>query len=281
MVGVDCNKMEWTHIVDYLEHDNLVGGDFKSYDVSMLADVLYAVWGFLIWIAQRSNNYTPEDIKVMWGIATDNIHCMVYYNGDMVMFHGINPSGQALTVFINGLANSLYTRYNYSRWYDVMTFSQYVKLITYGDDNLMGVHSAVPLFNHTNISLNYKNYGITYTMAAKDDESVPYITLKEATFLKRSFIWNEDLKRYLAPLDISSFKKMLHFGKTSQALTERELCCEAICSANLEFYHFGKQEFERRHNQLAKVIADHKLEFLIGNGFKSWDEIVELRTQQS
>jgi sulfate adenylyltransferase subunit 1 (EFTu-like GTPase family) len=54
------------------------------------------------------------------------------------------------------------------------SFKKSVSLMTYGDDNVMGVCKSIPWFNHTAIVEVLKSIGVEYTMADKESKSVPY-----------------------------------------------------------------------------------------------------------
>jgi hypothetical protein len=137
------------------------------------------------------------------------------FNGDFVQFFGSNPSGHPLTVIVNGLVNSLYFRYVYymlNPAHEVKSFKSKVHLLTYGDDNVFGVCISAPWFNHTSIAAALLESGITYTMADKEAESVPYLHIRDVTFLKRSWRFDSDVGAYLAPIDHESLERSLMCG---------------------------------------------------------------------
>jgi len=81
-------------------------------------------------------------------IGYDTAFPVVNVNGDLVEFFGTNPSGHPLTVIVNSIVNSLYMRYAYClinpQGKNCRHFKKNVNLMTYGDDNAMGVSRAVP-----------------------------------------------------------------------------------------------------------------------------------------
>jgi len=262
MPGIVAQSVEWQKLYNYVTHfgqNNMVGGDYKCFDKKMSAAFVLSAFNILIRLAERAG-WPSEDIMVLRCIASDTAYFEVDFNGDLLQVQG-NPSGHPLTVIINCLVNSLYMRYAYSiiSGKHVSTFQQNVKLATYGDDNLMCVSSECPKFNHTRISVALKLIGVEYTMADKEAESVPYISIDQASFLKRSFRWDADIGAIVGPLENSSFDKML-----TTCVKSPSLCSEAhsICvieTALREYFFHGKEVFDRKKLMFEKIIEESKL----------------------
>jgi hypothetical protein len=112
--------------------------------------------------------------------------------------------------------NSLYLRYCWyaiakkKGWWRVPPFASGVSAMTYGDDNIMTVAKGFDDFNHTAIAEELAEVGITYTMADKDAPSVPFIHLKDASFLKHYAVWDDELGLFRSPVEDDSIAKMLH-----------------------------------------------------------------------
>jgi hypothetical protein len=210
-----------------------------------------------------------------------------------------------LTVIINGIVNCLYVRYCYfelnptSKVYtyehiDVRTngieetmirrkypedplcdFDQNIRLTTYGDDHGIGVAIGVDWFNHTAMRDILALHGITYTMAEKTRESVPYIHISECDFLKRKFRYDEDIGHIMAPLELNSIIQALMIGN-SESLSDEERVV-FLCNQQLsEFFQHGKEVFDF-WRQLMKEI---EIKFDLGpyfeiNPMPSWDILVE------
>jgi len=136
------------------------------------------------------------------------------------------------------------------------TFIDNVSLMTYGDDNIMSVSKECEEYNHTSISEAFLKLGIVYTMADKEAESVPFINIKDASFLKRSWRHDEDLGCYMAPLEHDSIEKMLMVWVRSKSITECEQGIAVINSAIREYFFYGKEIFEEKRKMLANLIID-------------------------
>lgn len=261
-VGINAHSTQWGDLIEHVSgygKDRMIAGDYKSFDKTISTDMMMRSFSVLIAIAAKAG-YTERQLTILQGIATEISNPLYELHGVFVKFSGSNPSGHPLTVVINNVNNSIYLRYAYYAIYSGRVsrpFDQSVRLVNYGDDNLMSVKEDEPLFTHTNVSNILGDCGVTYTMADKEAESVPYITLNDANFLKRSFVRDDENGVWLAPLELSSMGKMLHtyvYNKHNP-MTEKQLMGQVLYTANMEFFHFGREQFEFRQSQL-KAVAE-------------------------
>jgi hypothetical protein len=274
-VGTVAQSSEWQTIRDYFPwHANMVAGDFKNFDKNMQPEELW--WAFWIIIKlYESAGATDEDQKIRWAYAHDVMYAVVDLNGDLVEFFGTNPSGQILTVIINGLVHSNRMRYIFYIIYTVSTkFKDFVKLVTYGDDGGMSVNPTKIKFNHCTIQAELGKIGIRYTMADKDEKSVPYIHMDQMTFLKRSWRFDDDMGYYLAPISFTSISKALTVWRTSRSITPKQQAAAALEWANSEFFYHGRKIFDERRKQIQKVIeeCDLHLQFEI-SPLSTWNDL--------
>jgi hypothetical protein len=97
-------------------------------------------------------------------------------------------------------------------------------------------------------------------MADKEAESVPYISIADASFLKRSWLFDCDHEVWLAPLEVESIHKMLCVIVESKSVSEGEQMSEIVRSAHGEWFHHGSEEFRAKTSLLREVIAHHGLD---------------------
>jgi hypothetical protein len=64
--------------------NKIVAGDYKFYDKKMSFIFIFFVFEIFIRIVKVSGNYTPDDIKVMYGIVEDIVFLLVDFNGDFI-----------------------------------------------------------------------------------------------------------------------------------------------------------------------------------------------------
>jgi hypothetical protein len=277
--GTNASSREWENIRSYLVkfgEDRMVAGDYAAFDKSMPSTIILAAFDIIRRLCKQAG-YSEAELRVVQGIAEDTAFPLVDLNGDLIEFYGSNPSGHPLTVIINGLANALYMRYCYAKLSpngSAKDFKKHVALMTYGDDNIMGVSKDASFFNHTTIQMVLADAGITYTMADKETESIPYIHLKDCSFLKRTWRWDEDVKAYLAPLEEDSILKSLTIGVQSKTLSPEAQAVAVISSAICEYFFYGKKVFEEKRQMFKDIIAENKLEFYVTDTtLPMWEEL--------
>jgi hypothetical protein len=270
--GLNCHSKEWDSLLRHMVHKLIergytleeavrlaraVAGDYSQFDKGMMAT--FIVWAYWI-IACIHERYgcSEKHVKIIKGIGYTTAYAFVNFNGDLMQFFNSNPSGHPLTVVINGIVNSIYMRLAYGdlnpEGFKLDTFKRDVTLMTYGDDNMMVITPGCDWFNHTSIQNKLAEYGIGYTMADKEAESVPFITMLEVSFLKRTFRYDEDLGYYTAPLEHESINKMLTVQLRSKSICAEAQSVAAIHSAIREYFFYGKKTFEYRRKILNEII---------------------------
>jgi hypothetical protein len=280
MPGMNAMSKEWDRLYQHLTkfgRGRIVAGDYAAFDKTMPPSIILAAFDVLRKICKAAG-YTDADLAFIQGIAEDTAFPIVDFNGDLYMFYGSNPSGHPLTVIINGIANALYMRMCY--WilnpdHETRTFQLFVALATYGDDNIMGVSEKIPWFNHTSIQATLAGFGIRYTMADKEAESIPYIDIADASFLKRSFRFEEDVGMIVCPLEKDSINKMLTIGVVSKTLCREAQSVENIKTAMREAFFHGKEYFHELRDILERAVAMCDLEIYTDDRtFPTWEFFV-------
>lgn len=263
-VGTVAPSGEWSQLYDHVTRfgtDRIIAGDYKAYDKRMPPVLILEAFRILIELAKESGNFTEEDVRSMWCVAYDTAYPLVDFNGDLVTFWGSNPSGHPLTVIINSIANSLYMRYTFvTSGHNVDDFSDSVSLMTYGDDNIMSVSKDCSGFDHTVIVGELEKIGVVYTMADKESESVPFVNIKDANFLKRGWRWDQAQGVYTAPLEEESIQKMLVLYVASKSVTPGEQITDIIRCAQEEWWHYGEEVFTEKTAMLKEIVAECNLQ---------------------
>ena len=294
-VGTNAQSSEWGEIFNYLTNNGqwnkLFAGDFKLFDKKACAAIIRAAFEIFIRLASSvatedgvnpdgGPTFSFDDVTVMIGLATDTSHPLVDFFGELIQFYGGNPSGHALTVLINCLMNSMYMRLAFmgemeKHGVTLDMFQDLVHVITYGDDNTIGVAPSCLWFNHTVVQRELAKIGVQYTMADKSEGSVPFQNIEEIDFLKRKFVVDEESGFMMAPLDIDSIAKMLCVHVVSKEITPEHQSAEIIRAANREFCFHGRAVFDIRHKQLLEVIDRCLLsEYFRDQHLLEYDEIL-------
>jgi hypothetical protein len=275
-LGVNSHSKEWGKLREYLAQfdlDRIFAGDYKAFDKIVSAE-LSGRSAYILEVLCRLAGYSDWQVVVVRGLTTEVVYPVYDFVGLFFKALGSNPSGHPLTTIINGLNNSLYVRYAFymrkikNGWKvtEIPLFHTRSKLLTFGDDNIGSVSRKEKEFDHTVISEELGKCGVTYTMADKISESVPFVPLDKAEFLKRGWYWNEDLQDYTANLSIESIAKSLHnfmYNKKSD-VSEDEICANALRAAHIEFFYHGREVFDLRSAQIEQLIEKHELRDYIG-----------------
>ena len=288
--GTNAHSKEWQEIREYLvKHGEgqMIAGDYAAFDKRMSPIVILMAFRVLIQLCIFSGNYTEEDLLILHGIAEDIAFPLIDFNGDLLEILGSNPSGHVLTVIINCIANCLYMRYVFARLAKkagastddrimLRMFKMFIALITYGDDNAMGVAKCCPWFNHTAIQEELALVGITYTMADKEAESVPYIHIDEVSFLKRFWRWDFDLEAFVCPLEEGSIEKTLMVCVASDTITLEEQAVESLHACCTEYFWFGKATFEEKRRMMIEVARESGLaDLLAAKPLPTWQKLAD------
>lgn len=275
--GTVAQSTEWGNICKYLTHfgeDRIVAGDFGKFDKRMgSCFILYAYW-IIAQFAEQAG-MPRDEIDEIWCIAEDTAFAFTNFNGDLIMFLGSNPSGHPLTVIVNSLVNSLYMRYVFRQVAppeERSRFKHHVRLYTYGDDNIMGVRKGSDWFNHTVISAKLAEIGVEYTMADKESESVPFIHIRDASFLKRKWRYDEDVGAMLAPLEEESIRGSLLVGIVSKDMTPEAHSIAVMQGALVEFFFHGREVFERWRTMFEQVIVEEGLQDWLEGDLRTWEQ---------
>lgn len=270
MPGLRTQSSAWGKLRAYLTafgEDRLFAGDFGKYD-KMLEAVMNIEAFRIIFEVARMAGWDELSLMILWAIAEDASFPTALVNGDLIQLEGSNPSGQALTVIINCIANSLYMRYVYiirNPEHEALTFQEFVHLATYGDDNGGGVSRLIDWFNHTAIQEEMAKIGVEYTMADKTSVSRPFIHIDEVEFLKRKWRYEPEVDDYFAPLNESSIEKRLMVGVQSSELTPEWQAVENMKTSMEDYFFYGREVFEQKKQFLLEVGRESGLEYHMEN----------------
>lgn len=272
-VGINCDGPEWNELVNFMAMhgpDRVIAGDYSKYDLRMPEQLTLAAFSVMIEIAKWSGNYTPIDINRMTVIAHEVCSPLIAYNGTLMRFMGTNPSGQNMTVYINGIVNSLLHRIAFDDVYDLEAriqmgkvlglgrpaeFRDIVALMTYGDDAKGSVMVGYDDFNHVSMADFLARHDMKFTMPDKESEPIPFMSRFSADFLKRQDRFEPDLGVYVGQLAEDSIWKSLHSINKSKVVTPTEVSAMNIAGALREWFFHGREVFEMRLEQMKEVAA--------------------------
>jgi hypothetical protein len=260
MPGLNCYGPEWARLAEYGTRARnglpaqIIAGDFKWFDKRMSASLSHISMCVIMWVAKRFGSYSADDFVVMRGITHDLVFHLLLLGPEGIIRLAGNASGQPLTTLLNCVANLLLHIYCALRVKPNLSPSEYVSFVnpaTFGDDGFTGV--AGNLFDAHDMQRCMAELGYGYTDALKRTEFPKYETLESATFLKRTFRFDDDIQAMVAPLDFSSIAKQLTWIRTSSALMWSEQEKDALYRVSLELALHGRSIFERHVEVLQEV----------------------------
>jgi hypothetical protein len=269
-VGANCYSSDWKDIAEHMQYfgsNRYIAGDYKAFDKKMPCYILLAATDCILDIMRGSGKYTKDELFICQGIFTDLCFPVVEYDGVIMQFYDSHCSGNSLTVIINNFANLIYMRCAYYDIYNGLhppLFHTVINILVYGDDNIAEISLEEKRFNHKTCSDSLAKFGIVYTMADKEAESVPFIEFSELEFLKRRFVMYEDI--YLCPLDLTSISKSLHtINKNKNCyLSERQIVADILRSAFNELLHHGENIYNEVGLQLYSIVMKYKMQAVVG-----------------
>jgi len=270
-IGINATSKEWNQIVYELQKvspglKHLFAGDYSKYDKTMSAALILGAFEVVINVC-TVGGFSLEEVKVLRAIAYDIAYSWCEFDGTLIEFFGTNPSGHIFTVEINSIVGDLllrYAYYNANPNKECETYSQNVKRVIYGDDNLVAVgRKARSWFNHTIMAEQMSKIGITYTMADKNSASRAFSDISQVTFLKRTFTYDDELKSYVAILDENSIHKCMTRWIPSTINIPEEQCLSTIGSVMREYFLHGREIFNQKREILSNIIKECHIEHMM------------------
>lgn len=251
-VGINPQGVEWTVLAEHLKSastNNMIAGDFSNYDGTQNITMLWKILDIVnAWYDDEKEN---EIRRVLWHGIMSSVHVA---GNICYAWHHSNPSGNPMTTLINTMYNCLVFRYVWYLNFPSLNFSMYVKMIAYGDDNILSISDQVAdHFTPELISKGISRLGMTYTNTSKTGD-VRFLKMEEVTFLKRAFIEQDGL--YMAPLDLDTLLEIPCWTKRG---LPTDIFAQSLCNVNDELALHGKEIYEKYSARLRKACYTAKL----------------------
>lgn len=205
--------VEWNDI--YYEVDSCKikwAGDVAKWDGKMSPQVQQAVSELLL------DCFADSDKEVAGILLSTLTNSIVGIMNTTIMTTHSMPSGSYLTAIFNSIVNRFYT----AMWYynslikcnlipTVTEFHQIVVDKVYGDDKLNGVRKYENILNAISMRDYFQGMAMDFTDASKNPIKTVSQDWTEITFLKRSFIYHNILKKVMCPLSLVTLQTGLQF----------------------------------------------------------------------
>jgi hypothetical protein len=211
---------------------NVVAGDFSNFDGSLSSQILWYILDMINdWYDDSEENQTIR--RGLWLNIVNALHL----NHDIVYqcTHS-QPSGCPITAILNSIYNSIVVRMVFllcakkqekeanlqnGSLANMHFFNENVSLVTYGDDNLIGILEPIlPWFNQITMCEMFVIIGHEYTDESKSGNILPCKDLSECAYLKRKFIFDQTLQRHTAPIELSVILEIPQWTKKGNMADE-------------------------------------------------------------
>lgn len=245
----------------------VMAGDYENFDGSLLSQVLWIICDLI----NEWYGGSDMDTNIRLGLWNHIVHSMHINGGVVYQLTHSQPSGCPLTAVLNSVYNSFVVRLGYlyaaeaagmNSLGSMKYFNRYVKMVSYGDDNLIAVSPDIQeWFNQETLTKALAVIGHVYTDESKSGNLVIMRSLDEIKYLKRSFHFDNELQRYVAPLDLDVIMEIPQWTKAG-------LCSLDITRANVdvamrELSLHPRQVFEEK----AGIIREEAYKARLGYNF--------------
>lgn len=257
--GVNYYSREWEELADKLGQwggDTCFAGDFENFDGTLnnqiLEKILDIVQSFYDTYGATEQERTIR--RNLWRCVTRSM--VICRKGGVIRLFNSQPSGNPFTTIINILFNSVVFRMAYMELVcertdlkrTVFDFEDDVKLVSFGDDNIIAVNpQVVHIFNMQTVSQHFRKYGLVYTDENKSANFPKVRPLRELNFLKRGFSFLKQPiggRRCVAPLDIDTVKEICLWVRKGDENCRRRVLADGLKTTLVEMSLHGQQIYE-------------------------------------
>jgi len=216
--------------------------DFSSFDLRHTQRVIVLLFDAWAQFAKHSLEYSDDSCEIIKSYGELIANCVCIMDGSVSILRGTLVSGAFMTEYINTLLNLAYQIVAYKHLVGTWDFYENIIPGVYGDDGGNQVSDRVSgLYNPESIAKCMRKFNQDITSGSKtgkfdwcDDGLI---------FLRRRLRWDDDLKGYLAGLEIESILKSLVWSLHSD-VPDSIVCCDILQSAVSEFFLRGKEDYE-------------------------------------
>jgi hypothetical protein len=276
-VGMNVWSEEWDFLYRYLSGNSrrIVAGDFEAHDGNCHDQPMWAICDI---INSQYNDGNDEIRLNMWHYVV--YAARSYRNCVYVCTHSL-PSGFIATADVTSVYELILFRYVYIKcaekrapqYATLEYFNQFVKLVTYGDDNLVSISEHIlSWYNMLTIKEEFALIGQNYTDAAKTGEIVASQDIEEVQYLKRSFSsvklrsGKMSFRKY-CPADLPSRLEMLNWTRHGNVEDFRVVERQTIQDVFKELAMHGYDVYYKYSTLIKRLALEHGIKGVVDEGF--------------
>lgn len=257
--------------------ETMMEGDYESFDISTPYDIAYAA-STVIYQVLKDVGYNEDSLQIVQGLLTGQLHPLINMLKDVFEVAGQQPSGKSYTTEDNCLRNLIMLMY---AWYSTSElkdkdFFNHLRPKTNGDDMLVSVDPCVGQFfnNQTYQKICKVSFGINYTSADKSPTIKKFLHLDDCSYLKRNFVFDTNINRWKAPLDVETLNKMLSWYIPSKEIPVMQQMFATFVSFLWELaLHVNRQKYLSISSEIYLLFK----KYYFGNKdilYPSYDDII-------
>jgi hypothetical protein len=241
--GVNVYSEDWNMLYRYLNTFPKGGaGDYSRYDASELPQVLWAVYRVITAFYGQSDKESNIIREMLWLEVVNSRHVLfdIIYEWD-----GSLPSGHPATTLINNLYNHLNFRLVWSlRGLPIDKFNSNVRVTFQGDDHVYTVSNTyVDEFTEQKVAEIMPLIGMTYTSEHKQAVAEGSRPVVDVEFLKRRFVYDNEVDLVVAPLRLATITEMVLWTKKGHSYAT--ITKNNVTKALQELSLHGREVYDR------------------------------------
>jgi len=264
---------EFRRHMTFFGEDSCVDGDMKWCDKGLDTEAFLEAIEIFSAVG-AAIGYSDEQILIMRLLVLGFLYHIVWYKGDIMTLSHSNGSGSFITVLINSIYLSLLFRIYFRRGWlkneqrPLVLFRTAVHLSTLGDDNFSNICQQLKWFSFRFIRDEMAKDMKSFVPGDKADGDYDWKPFGSCSFLKRRFVWSDDLRHWVARLERASIARGLTIRKPSK-ISEKDQESAILLSASMEVFFYGREEYDVFTGRCREVCEKYKM----SQKFKTYEEL--------
>nr|APG78009.1 hypothetical protein 1 [Beihai picorna-like virus 91] len=251
-LGTNVYSQDWNRIAKRLlsKGGPVIAGDFSNFDGSLNSQILFRIADVISsWYDDGETNKLVRQTLFVY-----LVNAPIIFRNQVIQLNHSQPSGNPLTTLLNCLYNSFIFRYCYllaqgerGETQTLSHFRKRVAAVFYGDDSIIGISPLIiDWFNQETITKFMDMTGHEYTDEEKTGKCVPFRSLDEVNFLKRTFKLRDG--NYVCPISKDTIEDMVMW--TKRGIDQDAWCDQVLTTAAFEAHYHGEEFFNSFSNKI-------------------------------
>jgi hypothetical protein len=255
MIGMNCESLQWNDMIKRLLSYNTKGyaADARAFDGSINGEMIYALCKTV------QEFYPPEASLIIKVIFEEIVHTMSRCGDLVYQKHTGNPSGCAVTSYLNSYLNMLIFFYSLARKNSSLCTAknvlENVGLCMYGDDAVVVFRDGFS-FGFQDLVDGAAAMGICMTNEMPEDRAYP---IKELPFLKRhsrEYVY-EGATYWIPVMDLNTISDIMNWTRAKNEIMEPDLIQNRVYMTQIFIWFYGKKKFTNITYKIQKRLEEY------------------------